>query len=306
MIGVGRPDEPVGRDPEGGPRPPGTARPSRRRTPAASVPSLRGALAMLTECSSVPVRKRVSSPSIRCQRAIDVRADRPRTGCAGRAGCSRRRSRSSGSSVGGRAWGAMRSRRRRPRRERRIGREPAPARVRPRSGLRGRRLRDHLDRGVGRRFGAGLVAVAGVRPLGLASMRRMVRGEVAAPGSDLLADVARRARRPAGRTVRRRRPALAASSAALAAISRTCGAPAAVGDAVDHRLELGHPVPEARRRPVVPDRAASQASSRRGVSSARRASRLPRSGRPADRNCSTHRCTSLATSPSRHDAGRRR
>jgi hypothetical protein len=33
-------------------------------------PLLAERIAMLTECSSVPVRKRVSSPSIRCQRAI--------------------------------------------------------------------------------------------------------------------------------------------------------------------------------------------------------------------------------------------
>ena len=33
-------------------------------------PSSTAAWAMLIECSSVPVRKRVSSPTIRCQRAI--------------------------------------------------------------------------------------------------------------------------------------------------------------------------------------------------------------------------------------------
>ena len=33
-------------------------------------PSSIAAWAMLIECSSVPVRKRVSSPAIRCQRAI--------------------------------------------------------------------------------------------------------------------------------------------------------------------------------------------------------------------------------------------
>ena len=32
--------------------------------------SLRPLVAMLTECSSVPVRKRVSSPFMRCQRAM--------------------------------------------------------------------------------------------------------------------------------------------------------------------------------------------------------------------------------------------
>ena len=75
VIGIGRADEPVGRDQQGvlgvleqldhlvdelARRP--------ARAPAARC-------AMLTECSSVPVRKRVSSPSIRCQRAIASAAD---------------------------------------------------------------------------------------------------------------------------------------------------------------------------------------------------------------------------------------
>jgi hypothetical protein len=34
------------------------------------IPSASAAWAMFTECSSVPVRNRVSSPSIRCQRAM--------------------------------------------------------------------------------------------------------------------------------------------------------------------------------------------------------------------------------------------
>ena len=70
VVGVGGADEPVRGDRAARPRPSGTGRPSRRRTRAAGRPSSTAAWAMLIECSSVPVRKRVSSPIIRCQRAM--------------------------------------------------------------------------------------------------------------------------------------------------------------------------------------------------------------------------------------------
>ena len=70
MVGVGRPDEAVGADREGVLGRLEVARPSRRRTPAAAGPPRRRCCAMLIECSSVPVRNRVSSPFIRCQRAM--------------------------------------------------------------------------------------------------------------------------------------------------------------------------------------------------------------------------------------------
>jgi hypothetical protein len=69
VIRIGRPDEPVGADPEGGLG--GLEQldllvDERPRRPAL----VDAAWAMLIECSSVPVRNRVSWPSMRCQRAI--------------------------------------------------------------------------------------------------------------------------------------------------------------------------------------------------------------------------------------------
>ena len=70
VVGIGRPDEPVRADREGILGRLEVARPSRRRSPAGDRPSSIAVWAMLIECSSVPVRKRVSTPSIRCQRAM--------------------------------------------------------------------------------------------------------------------------------------------------------------------------------------------------------------------------------------------
>ena len=68
VVGIGRPDEAVGADEErvlGGPEEGDLLVDEVARGP----PSSAARIAMLTLCSSVPVRKRVGMPRIRCQRA---------------------------------------------------------------------------------------------------------------------------------------------------------------------------------------------------------------------------------------------
>ena len=69
VVRVGRPDEPVGGDEESV-----SARLNSSTVPSTNargvVPSSAARWAMFTECSSVPVRKRVSCPTMRCQRAM--------------------------------------------------------------------------------------------------------------------------------------------------------------------------------------------------------------------------------------------
>ena len=74
VVGVGRPDEPVGAIARAASAALNSATFSSTNSRVGR-PSSTAAWAMLIECSSVPVRNRVSSPSIRCQRAIASAAD---------------------------------------------------------------------------------------------------------------------------------------------------------------------------------------------------------------------------------------
>ena len=70
MVGVGRPDEAVGHDAQGVL---GLLEAGDHLVDEGlrlDAPLARPSRAMLTECSSVPVRKRVSWPCMRCQRAM--------------------------------------------------------------------------------------------------------------------------------------------------------------------------------------------------------------------------------------------